>query len=154
MADVWTTGAPQPHQDVSDSAKGSNGASAAPAVRFASAVEEIAPGQAPQTPGIELGTTSPPPNVSPDELRQFADSLKGDDKQRPALQQHRMNTFQFEPFSLPASRVRVHPASCDELLHGALPARSQMIERAEKGQLSFMLRFGGPCVSQTSNADP
>jgi hypothetical protein len=77
----------------------------APAVRFASTVEEIAPPpeaqrtkesstSATDTAGAEL------PEVTPEELRALSKSLQGRH-----LQERRMNIFAFEPFSLPASRV-------------------------------------------------
>jgi hypothetical protein len=70
-----------------------------PAVRFSSAIEEIAAGPTPITPADDPMAASPDA-VSADQLKQFTKSLQG----RP-LQERRMNTFQFEPFSLPPSRV-------------------------------------------------
>jgi hypothetical protein len=61
----------------------------APAVRFASSVEEIAA----DDDGVH-------PQVSPEQLKQFTKALQGT-----PLQERRMNTYQFEPFSLPPSRV-------------------------------------------------
>jgi hypothetical protein len=70
-----------------------------PAVRFSSAVEEIAPGSARETSAD--GARSQSPEVAADQLREYTKSLHS----RPLLQERRMNTFQFEAFSLPASRV-------------------------------------------------
>lgn len=75
-------------------------------VRFSSAVEEIAPGSATSSP--EQGDAPALDNVAADQLRDFTKSLHG----RP-LQERRMNTFQFEPFSLPASRVPSYEESSD-----------------------------------------
>lgn len=98
---TWTSLiAPDSHQTTKagpDVENKSNNESSA--VRFSSAVEEIAPGPAPSSPEADDGTV--PDNVAADQLREFTKSLHG----RP-LQARRMNTFQFEPFSLPASRVR------------------------------------------------
>lgn len=108
------------------------------AVRFASAVEEIAPPAVVES--LSLGNeettdvadekTPPPteegaatqtqpqtqtdakdgggggpaqlPEVTPEDLRELSKSLQGRH-----LQERRMNIFAFEPFSLPASRVRI-----------------------------------------------
>ncbi|KAK2022932.1 Pkinase-domain-containing protein [Colletotrichum zoysiae] len=78
----------------------------APAVRFASSVQEIA---APIVTTTSPTDTQSPTNaatgaslaeVTPDELRALSKSLQG-----APLQQRRMNVFGFEPYSLPASRV-------------------------------------------------
>lgn len=66
-----------------------------PAVRFASATEEISPAAFPRQREDETFS-----EVTADQLKAFTKSLHG----RP-LQEIRMNTFQFEAFSLPPSRV-------------------------------------------------
>ena len=71
----------------------------APAVRFSSAVEEIDP-QTPTTSGDAIVSPGHAGEVAADQLKAFTKSLHG----RP-LQERRMNTFQFEAFSLPPSRV-------------------------------------------------
>ncbi|KAI1076774.1 Pkinase-domain-containing protein [Whalleya microplaca] len=68
----------------------------APAVRFASAVDEIEPRVAPEmSPGI-------PTNTSPatDPIRALTDSLHG-----AKLQEQRLKNYSFDPVSLPPSRV-------------------------------------------------
>ncbi|KAI6785201.1 Serine/threonine-protein kinase-like protein [Emericellopsis cladophorae] len=72
-----------------------------PAVRFSSAIEEIAPNAAHATPADASGSGPQSPEVAADQLREYTKSLHA----RPLLQERRMNTFQFEAFSLPASRV-------------------------------------------------
>lgn len=144
MANTLRTAASDAPQDSSGANRSAPPADNAtvppPAVRFSSAVEEIAPGPAPVTPAADKELTTPPPNVSADELKQFTESLK-DHKERPALQQHRMNTFQFEPFSLPASRVRGPPPSGDTMLHEALSVsrldRIVAAAKAKRGQTPF-----------------
>ena len=63
-------------------------------------MEEIDP-LSPITPGDAIVSPDPVGQVPADELKAFTKSLQG----RP-LQERRMNTFQFEAFSLPPSRVR------------------------------------------------
>ena len=75
----------------------------APAVRFASAVEEFSPTAKPAKPLAEYDDSFN--EVSADQLKAFTKSLHG----RP-LQERRMTTYQFEAFSLPPSRVR--PSHC------------------------------------------
>lgn len=76
----------------------------APAVRFASSIEEISPSAAvPATSQDQQDYSFS--EVAADELKSFTKSLQG----RP-LQERRMNTFQFEAFSLPPSRVS--PSLC------------------------------------------
>ncbi|KAM4060394.1 kinase [Hirsutella rhossiliensis] len=69
-----------------------------PAVRFSSAIEEISPSTTRAQPPAALDDGSP--KVSPDQLRALTKSLHGG-----PLQERRINTFQFEAFSLPPSRV-------------------------------------------------
>ncbi|CAM1511609.1 Fc.00g091220.m01.CDS01 [Cosmosporella sp. VM-42] len=78
-----------------------------PGVRFSSSVEEISPTQplASASP-VERDESSSFTEVTADQLKALSKSLHG----RP-LQERRMNTFQFEPFSLPPSRV---PSNEDE----------------------------------------
>lgn len=71
----------------------------APAVRFSSAIQEISPGA--------LSTATPTAThddtfneVTADQIKAFTKSLRG-----LPLQERRMNTYQFEAFSLPPSRV-------------------------------------------------
>ncbi|KAJ0379030.1 hypothetical protein COL26b_002810 [Colletotrichum chrysophilum] len=78
----------------------------APAVRFASSVQEITPTVTTTSPtdtqspiDAALGDASLS-EVTPDQLRALSKSLQG-----APLQQRRMNVFGFEPYSLPASRV-------------------------------------------------
>lgn len=78
----------------------------APAVRFASSVQEITPTVTTTSPTdtqspTDAATGASLPEVTPEELRALSKSL-----QSAPLQQRRMNVFGFEPYSLPASRVR------------------------------------------------
>ncbi|KAI9171006.1 Serine/threonine-protein kinase oca2 [Paramyrothecium foliicola] len=80
-----------------------------PAVRFSSAVEEIAPG-APTPASPHQDESSVFTEVAADQLKAFSQSIP----HRPrALQERRINTFQFEPVSLPASRVPSREGSID-----------------------------------------
>ncbi|WQF80331.1 Putative serine/threonine-protein kinase, active [Colletotrichum destructivum] len=77
----------------------------APAVRFASSVQEITPTVTTTSPTdtqspTDAATGASLPEVTPEELRALSKSL-----QSAPLQQRRMNVFGFEPYSLPASRV-------------------------------------------------
>jgi hypothetical protein len=72
-----------------------------PAVRFSSAVEEIAPG-APEPTSAQPDEPSVFTEVAADQLKAFSQSIRDHPR---ALQERRINTFQFEPVSLPASRV-------------------------------------------------
>ena len=85
----------------------------AQAVRFSSAVQEISPPVQPESSispvHVEREESSPFTEVAADQLKALTKSLQG----RP-LQERRMNTYQFEAFSLPPSRVR-YPVP---LLHG------------------------------------
>ena len=74
----------------------------APAVRFASAIEEISADEPAPVSSAEHDQDRPSSftEVTADQLREFTQSLHN----RP-LQERRMNTFQFEPFSLPPTRV-------------------------------------------------
>ncbi|PNY23121.1 Serine/threonine-protein kinase oca2 [Tolypocladium capitatum] len=76
-----------------------------PAVRFSSAVEEISPTAAAK-PLAEQDSSFT--QVTADQLKAFTKSLHG----RP-LQERRMNTYQFEAFSLPPSRVPSQDESPD-----------------------------------------
>jgi hypothetical protein len=74
---------------------------AGPAVRFKSTVQEIDP----QLPLSELsapGGDHAGDFVTPEDIRALSKSLQGH-----RLQERRMNNFAFEPYSLPASRVRL-----------------------------------------------
>jgi hypothetical protein len=103
MADLNPPKAQEPSQKPSleaFDAKGRN--DAVPAVRFSSAVETISPDA--QQPSAERPGPSPlqnePGPTGTDNLKTSSMSLHGT-----GLQERRMNTFQFEAFSLPPSRV-------------------------------------------------
>ena len=92
-----------------------NGANSGPAVRFKSTVQEIA---APENvssslPPIKDSPLSEPADVTPAQLRELSKSLQGTH-----LQERRMNIFSFEPFSLPASRVR----PCKTAVFNSIPS--------------------------------
>ncbi|GKT47259.1 serine/threonine-protein kinase PAK 5 [Colletotrichum spaethianum] len=77
----------------------------APAVRFASSVQEITPTVTTTSPTdtqspTDAATGASLAEVTPEDLRALSKSLQG-----APLQQRRMNVFGFEPYSLPASRV-------------------------------------------------
>ena len=77
-----------------------------PAVRFKSVVEEInpaAPSQSYTTSGKDEapGEDGETGEVTADQIRALSKSLRGCH-----LQERRMNIFSYQPFSLPASRVR------------------------------------------------
>ncbi|OAA33957.1 Protein kinase-like domain protein [Metarhizium rileyi] len=73
----------------------------APAVRFASSIEEISPSATATAPSHDSQAQDYSfSEVAADQLKSFTKSLQG----RP-LQERRMNTFHFEAFSLPPSRV-------------------------------------------------
>lgn len=91
-------------QDTADKSAPATGTST-PAVRFSSAVQEFSPTE--EAPGAgeppAAAPDAPAPEsqeVTPEQLRAFTKSLHG-----PLLQERRMNTYQFEAFSLPPSRV-------------------------------------------------
>lgn len=75
-----------------------------PAVRFSSSVEEIAPEprDADATSKNKEETPSSFTEVAADKLKAITQQM-----QYAPLQERRMSTFQFEPYSLPASRVRL-----------------------------------------------
>ncbi|TDZ14495.1 Serine/threonine-protein kinase oca2 [Colletotrichum orbiculare MAFF 240422] len=81
----------------------------APAVRFASSVEEITPTVTTTSPTethspVDAATGPGAPSLSevtPDDLRALSKSLQGEGP----LHERKMNVFGFEPYSLPASRV-------------------------------------------------
>lgn len=79
-----------------------------PTVRFASVNEEIEPDK-----GLE--TLSNQTQISSDEatLKELSKTLGGTQ-----LQGRRMSCFAFEPVSLPASRVRLHPCYPSTSQHG------------------------------------
>lgn len=71
-----------------------------PAVRFSSAVQEFSLDN-PEPVDTAEGQSDAAHEVTPEELKAFTKSLHG-----PLLQERRLNTYQFEAFSLPPSRVR------------------------------------------------
>lgn len=76
-----------------------------PAVRFSSAVQEFSlSGDADAAAGADADAATPAdaeqPEVTPEQLKAFTKSLHGS-----LLQERRLNTYQFEAFSLPPSRV-------------------------------------------------
>ncbi|KAH8198120.1 hypothetical protein TruAng_007697 [Truncatella angustata] len=79
-------------------------AAAVPAVRFASKVEEFDAEDGRRS-RIEP-TKDAPSNVTPEQLRALSQSLADTN-----LQEQRMQSFSFQPFSLPASRVPSHDSS-------------------------------------------
>ncbi|KAI1877178.1 hypothetical protein JX265_000048 [Neoarthrinium moseri] len=84
---------------------------APPAVRFASKVEEFGPeaGQTriePTKDASSPSSISQPPDVTPEQLRELTKSLA-----ESRLQEQRMKSFSYQPFSLPASRVPSHESS-------------------------------------------
>ncbi|CAG9936946.1 unnamed protein product [Clonostachys rosea f. rosea IK726] len=94
-----------------------------PAVRFSSAVEEINPGPTPLTSPPEEPAQSqeqepqPSDSVSAEDLKDVTRSL-----QTLPLQERRINTYHFEPFSLPPSRVPSRDE--DSPGHSTLPTPS------------------------------
>ncbi|EGO59470.1 hypothetical protein NEUTE1DRAFT_121271 [Neurospora tetrasperma FGSC 2508] len=75
-----------------------------PAVRFKSTVEEITPEGTTSTPTIAPDVTlGEPGEVTPEQLRDIAERLKAC-----PLQERRISLFQYEAFSLPASRTPSH----------------------------------------------
>ncbi len=95
---------PAAAQDAADKSAHATGTST-PAVRFSSAVQEFSPTA--EAPGANESPAAAPDapasesqEVTPEQLRAFTKSLHG-----PLLQERRMNTYQFEAFSLPPSRV-------------------------------------------------
>ena len=102
MADIYRLAVSQaPQNPTGPTAADKKPQQDVPAVRFSSAVEEIAPEPAPLSPGD--ADLSPSSNeVAVEQLKEFTKSLHG----RP-LQERRMGDFHFEPFSLPPSRVRL-----------------------------------------------
>jgi hypothetical protein len=87
--------------------------SALQGVRFASGVEEIEP--VTKTDSDRPKSTEDLPPEAKEEIRSLAMTL-----QKSKLQESRMSNFQFEPVSLPASRVRssstVKPSSSQDIL--------------------------------------
>lgn len=74
---------------------------AGPAVRFKSTVQEIDP-QHPLSESSAPGGDHASEFVTPEDIRSLSKSLQGH-----RLQERRMTNFAFEPYSLPASRVRL-----------------------------------------------
>ncbi|KAK7927744.1 hypothetical protein PG985_004742 [Apiospora marii] len=79
---------------------------AAPAVRFASKVEEISPGNLQSSAGPSNDSARETSEVTPEQIKALSTSLHG-----VKLQEQRMKGYSFEPFSLPASRVPSHEDS-------------------------------------------
>ena len=94
---------PPAAQDAADKSAHATGTST-PAGRFSSAVQEFSPTEAPGADESPAAAPDAPASesqeVTPEQLRAFTKSLHG-----PLLQERRMNTYQFEAFSLPPSRV-------------------------------------------------
>ncbi|KAK9422365.1 putative Kinase-like domain-containing protein [Seiridium unicorne] len=84
---------------------------AAPAVRFASKVEQFAPDGSQSRTEPTKNASSPglqPPNITPEQMRALSQSLADTN-----LQEQRMKSFSYQPFSLPASRVPSHESSAN-----------------------------------------
>lgn len=106
-----------------------------PGVRFSAAVEEIAPAVSAATMVNESShepaqrdeiQTSPFTEVAADQLHAFTKSLHGR-----SLQELRMNTCQFEAFSLPPSRVcALTPSARDRFDH---PSPRSVIQLKARG---------------------
>lgn len=96
----------QPARDADAAGKsGHDTGASTPAVRFSSAVQEFSPADADastiQEPAADdANAPAELPEVTPEQLKAFTKSLHG-----PLLQERRLNTYQFEAFSLPPSRV-------------------------------------------------
>lgn len=72
-------------------------------MRFASKVEEIAPGNIQSSAELSLDDGAKETSeATPEQLKALSSSLHG-----VKLQEQRMKGYSFEPFSLPPSRVRV-----------------------------------------------
>ncbi|PHH62653.1 hypothetical protein CDD81_6799 [Ophiocordyceps australis] len=99
---------------------GSSPRNSAPAVRFSSAVQEISP-QEPAAATVPTGPNHVSSPVTADQLQAFTKSLHG----RP-LQERRMNTFQFEAFSLPPSRVPSHEDDSPDSTRHPTPSSSRL----------------------------
>lgn len=118
LADMSVSIAPETSQKtadrlgVADSKPGDD----APAVRFASAVEEISPGAQGLATAEREESADTFTEVAADELKAFTKSLHGQ-----PLQERRINTFQFEPFSLPPSRVCPRCPHCHACFLMSLP---------------------------------
>lgn len=74
-----------------------------PAVRFASSSQEIEPVQLDETRTNSVAGEANVAGIAGAQLRDLSESLSGTH-----LQSRRMSHFNFEPVSLPASRVRRH----------------------------------------------
>ncbi|KAK7998093.1 hypothetical protein PG989_006133 [Apiospora arundinis] len=86
---------------------------AAPAVRFASKVEEIAPGNIQSSAELSLDDGAKETSeATPEQLKALSSSLHG-----VKLQEQRMKGYSFEPFSLPPSRVPSHEDSLNTTPH-------------------------------------
>lgn len=106
IADMALSQAPEPSQKPEEPAVAQEKAAEdAPGVRFSAAVQEISPTEpaAPEQSSSSPDETAPSSSfteVTADQLKAFTKSLHG----RP-LQELRLTSCQFEPFSLPPSRV-------------------------------------------------
>ncbi|ATY62850.1 Serine threonine-kinase-like domain [Cordyceps militaris] len=89
-----------PAQDAADHKPGPATGASTPAVRFSSAVQEFSPVQDDTPAAAPDAPAAQSQEVTPEQLRAFTKSLQG-----PMLQERRLNTYQFEAFSLPPSRV-------------------------------------------------
>ncbi|KAI1632268.1 kinase-like domain-containing protein [Biscogniauxia mediterranea] len=90
----------------------------APAVRFATTVDEIEPPQQ-SPPSFEVRRGS---SATPEQIKALTDSLQG-----ASLQEQRMKNYSFEPFSLPASRAQSNDTSASatpQLSHSPMGQRS------------------------------
>lgn len=96
----------------------------APAVRFASTVEEITPAVARPSVEIVHEATSDPADVTPEQIKALSVSLAG-----ARLQEQRLKNYSFEPFSLPASRV---PSNEDSLNATPQQSHSPMSRQSPK----------------------
>lgn len=107
MADQ--TSAADQHKAASDAAPtaaADSSVTTTPAVRFASETEQISPSDTMKAAADAEGadSTSTFTEVTADQIKAFTKSF-----QNMPLQERRLNTFQFEAFSLPPSRVRCIP---------------------------------------------
>lgn len=104
MADLNPSKAQEPSQGPSPEAPDAKPRNdAVPAVRFSSAVETISPETQQQSSAEGPGPSPLQNELAPagtDNIKTSTKSLHGT-----GLQERRMNTFQFEAFSLPPSRV-------------------------------------------------
>ncbi|KAK7956780.1 uncharacterized protein PG986_006002 [Apiospora aurea] len=85
---------------------------AAPAVRFASKVEEIAPGNLQSSAEPSNDSARETSEATPEQIKALSSSLHG-----VKLQEQRMKGYSFEPFSLPPSRVPSQENSLNNTPH-------------------------------------